>query len=260
MSPPARRQTSRPDRATLLVDAYNALHVTGVLPPEIAGVDAPGLARLVARSRYGSRACWLVCDGAPPGSRRSGGVIRQPVAGVEAVEIVYAGPGRDADSAIERLIERDTAPRQLLVVSSDRRILTAARKRRCRTLTSEAFLARLAEDHSKPGTGTEPYPEFALDVPLDPAEARRWRERLGVTNLDVPASPDPLKNTKPADKPNRPDAGAAESVDADEPPAPRDPLIEEALREWRGRIDPGELDMRRWLDGPQDRTDDRGAG
>lgn len=243
------------------MDAYNALHVTGVLPPEIAGLDAPGLARLVALSRYGARPCWLVCDGAPPGSRRSGGVIRQPVAGVETVEIVYAGPGRDADSAIERLVERDSAPRQLLVVSSDRRILTAARKRRCGTLTSQAFLARLADDHAKPGpgnrTGTDPFPAFALDVPLDPAEAKRWREHLGVQHLDLPASPDPLKEPEPADTSDSPGSDAAESSTAGETPAPRDPLIEEALREWRGRIDPGELDMRRWLDGPDDKTDGR---
>jgi len=252
----ARPKTGRPARATLLVDAYNALHVTGVLPPEIAGVDATGLARLVARSRYGSRACWLVCDGAPPGSRRSGGVIRQPVAGVEAVEIVYAGPGRDADSAIERLVERDSAPRQLVVVSSDRRILTAARKRRCRALTSQAFLKHLAEDHAKPGTGTDPYPSFALDVPLDPAEAKRWRERLGVSDLDVPASPDPLKQREPEKSVDGVRAEPEKPRESRESPALPDPLIEEALREWRGRIDPGELDMRRWLDGTDGATDD----
>jgi len=241
------RGRGRDGRATLLVDAYNALHVTGVLPPEIAGVDARGLARLIARSRYGDRRCWLVCDGAPPGSRRSGGMIRQPVAGVESVEVVYAGPGRDADSAIERLIERDSAPRQLLVVSSDRRILTAARKRRCGAATSEAFLARLAEDHARPGSGREPYPEFALDVPLDPVEARRWRERLGVADLDVPASPDPLKRPEPERETGGAQAEPEKPKEPRETPAPRDPLIEEALREWRGRIDPGELDMRRWL-------------
>ncbi len=227
-----------PPRPTLIVDAYNALHVTGILPPEIAGPEPRDLARLVARSRYGGRLCWLVCDGAPPGSRQSGGMIRQPAPGVERVEIVYAGPNRDADSLIERLIEQDSAPGKLLVVSSDRRILSAARKRRCAAMPSEAFLSHLAHDHKHPRTNAV-YPEFALDVPLDPVETKRWREKLGVQDLNVPASPDPLKKREPEKK--------NESAPEKKTPPASDPLIEEALQEWDGRLDVDDLDMRRWL-------------
>jgi hypothetical protein len=240
-----------PPRPTLLVDAYNALHVTGVLPPELAGPDLRDLAAMIARSRFAGRLAWLVCDGAPTGSRRSGGLIRQTVPGVENVEIAYAGPGRDADSAIERLIERDSAPKRLLVVSSDRRILAAARKRRCAALPSDHFLRRLAEDHVRGSSPGSVYPEFALDVPLDPVETKRWRDRLGLDGFDVRASPDPLakrpdsrkaktKQAEPATDPN-------DEPDETAEPAPPDPLIEEALREWDGRLDPADLDMRRWL-------------
>lgn len=235
-----RRPSARP---TLIVDAYNVLHVEGILPPEIAGPDTLALARLVAESRYGGRGCWLVCDGAPPGSRRSGGMIRQPARGVERVEIVYAGPNRDADSLIERHIAQDSAPRQLLVVSSDRRILTAARKRRCAAMPSEAFLSHLAHDHKHPRAGAV-YPDFALDVPLDPVETKRWRERLGVKDFDMPASPDPLKKNRR--RTAKPEAGS--KSDNEKPPSPpTDPLLNEALREWDGRLDLNDLDMRRWL-------------
>jgi len=242
---PRRPATPRP---TLLVDAYNVLHVTGILPPEVAGPDAPALARLVARSRYGGRGCWLVCDGAPPGSRRSGGMLRLPAPGVERVELVYAGPNRDADSLIERLIERDSAPRKLLVVSSDRRILTAARKRKCSAMPSEAFLSHLAHDHAHPRSSAV-YPEFALDVPLDPTETKRWRDRLGLAGFDVPASPDPLaKNKKKTPAPNSPAPPAEGKEPTNKPPdPPTDPLLKEALREWDGRLDLDELDMSRWL-------------
>lgn len=238
----------RPPRPTLLVDAYNALHVTGVLPPDLAGPDLRDLARMIARSRFAGRLAWLVCDGAPSGSRQSGGLIRQAVPGVENVEIAFAGPGRDADSAIERLIERDSAPKRLLVVSSDRRILAAARKRRCAALTSDAFLHRLAEDHAKGPSPGAVYPEFALDVPLDPVETKRWRDRLGVRDLDLPAAPDPLRKSRPkspAPESTEPPADAP-APPANQPQAP-DPLIEEALREWDGRLNPEDLDMRRWL-------------
>jgi len=239
----SRRQTPRP---TLLVDAYNVLHVTGILPPEIAGPDAPALARLVARSRYTNRHCWLICDGAPPGANRSGGMIRSPAPGVERVELVYAGPNRDADSLIERLIERDSAPKKLLVVSSDRRILTAARKRRSSAMPSEAFLSHLAHDHKHPKASAV-YPAFALDAPLDPVETKRWKDRLGVADLDVPASPDPLKKKRPPEPPETDDQPTRDAPNEKPPTPPTDPLLKEALREWDGRLDLDDLDMRRWL-------------
>ena len=241
--PPA---TGRP---TILVDTYNVLHVTGVLPPELAGPSPRDLAVLIAQSRWGHRDAWLVCDGAPPGSRKSGGVIRQRVPGVDRVTLVFAGPGRDADSAIERHIERDSAPKSLLVVSSDRRILKAARKRRAITLTSESFLERLAQDHAHPPNPAGAYPEFALDVPLDPSEAARWRERLGLTGYDLPASPDPLRSpvTPPSTPPPASPRGSAPDPPTTNNPSPADdPLIREALREWDG-LNVDDLDMRRWL-------------
>ncbi len=163
------------------------------------------------------------------------------------VEIAYPGPNRDADSAIERLIERDSAPKKLLVISSDRRILTAARKRRCAAMPSEPFLAQLAHDHKHPRGPGYTYPEFALDVPLDPTEIKRWRDKMGLADIDLPAAHDPLaKNPKPT-QPTEPDKNK-------QPPAPpADPLLNEALREWDGRLDLDDLDMSRWLGDPDQR-------
>ena len=36
----------------LLIDAYNVLHVVGVLPPDLAGIDLEELAILIAKSRF----------------------------------------------------------------------------------------------------------------------------------------------------------------------------------------------------------------
>ena len=49
----------------VLVDAYNVLHVVGVLPPEHAGIDLEELADLIAASRYGGHPVLLVCDADP---------------------------------------------------------------------------------------------------------------------------------------------------------------------------------------------------
>ncbi len=50
----------------LVVDAYNVLHVTGVLPPEIAGLDLNGLADLIEASGLAKDEVWIVCDGMKP--------------------------------------------------------------------------------------------------------------------------------------------------------------------------------------------------
>ena len=48
-----------------LVDAYNVLHVVGVLPPELAGIDLEELAALLEGSRFGREEVLLICDGIP---------------------------------------------------------------------------------------------------------------------------------------------------------------------------------------------------
>ena len=123
---------------TLIVDTCNVLHRTGVLPPDLAGVDEEGLAALVDRSRYGGQPTLLVCDGGPGGQaalQRYGNVRYQ-----------YAGPGTTADEVIERLIQASDAPRRLLVVTSDRAVATRAKRRRCKVIDSDAFLEQLAND------------------------------------------------------------------------------------------------------------------
>jgi predicted RNA-binding protein with PIN domain len=45
-------------------------------------------------------------------------------------KFVFSGDRSDADSCIERIIEENTAPKRLVVVSSDRRLRTAAVRRK----------------------------------------------------------------------------------------------------------------------------------
>lgn len=127
----------------LLVDTCNVLHRTGILPPDLAGVDERGLAALIAASRYGSSKVLLVCDGTPGRGRRG-----KSTAAEGNVRFRYAGPRLSADELILQLVQESSAPRQLLVVSSDRAIGVQARKRRCRVIDSDAFLSQLAHDVS----------------------------------------------------------------------------------------------------------------
>ena len=108
----------------LIVDAYNVLHVTGVLPPELAGLDAPDLADLVAASRWGRHQAVIVCDGTRPKEMRAveRGLVR----------VTYAGGGRSADAAIEALVNESSHPRRITVVSNDRAVQRSGK--RCQDL------------------------------------------------------------------------------------------------------------------------------
>jgi len=125
----------------LIIDTYNVLHVTGILPPEIAGVDTAGLIDLIRRSRYRRRRATLVCDGTPAEDA--------PTGRVGPVAIRYGGPGPTADALITAIIRRSSIPRRLTIVSSDRAVQREARRRRCGILSSEQFLQHLADDHEQ---------------------------------------------------------------------------------------------------------------
>lgn len=283
----------------LIVDVYNLLHAA--LGPSGGGRDLGvlGLARLIGQSRYSADPSTLVCDGTRPANAEgwAGGrpePVRIELVRPELVRIVYAGKGQDADSLIEGLIERDTAPKRLVVVSSDRRVQVAARKRRAQWLTSESFLGHLLRDAA--GAALGKVPAGPRDrVPLGRAEVDHWVREFGDSiswALELSPSPDALRlNTAPAKagrpakgqpaaeqgrKPGpapgaRPDGGAGtratrreapsnetKGVEGDRAaskpgssndPLQSDPLLIEAMRVFKGRLNWDDLDMERWLSG-----------
>lgn len=255
----------------ILIDTYNVLHTPGVLPLGLAGLDVDGLCRLISAGRYASREITLVCDGHGKDARRG------------TMHIVFAADSGDADSWIEERLARDSAPRRILVVSSDRRVRRAADKAGAAVLSSATFLAQLAIDleRKKP----KPRPRFATDLPLDALSVAYWAGQFGLsreemTRLDAESraitpggeiresgksvaepgigSGEPGK-AKKAEKTSR--EGVAEKLPG--PPSlgqglsrpefdaralADDPVIRSALEHWSGRLSLDDLDMRRWLD------------
>ena len=180
----------------LLIDVSNVLHTTGVLPEHLAGLDVPELARLISVSRYARRRSVLVCDGVGAADPASGQAA-QADAGentlapinttpsgkeVAGLDVVYAGADQEADDVIEVLIARDSAPRRLLVVSTDRRLVRAARRRRAQSLSSDAFLRHLASDREK--RIAKPLPGYATQVPLNEYAVGYWMGLFGYGSLD----------------------------------------------------------------------------
>ena len=65
------------------------------------------------------------------------------------LEVVFSGGQSDADTVIEEKITANSAPRDLLVVSSDRRLRASARKRKSQAIKSEEFWQVLADYFTK---------------------------------------------------------------------------------------------------------------
>jgi hypothetical protein len=160
----------------------------------------------------------LVCDGSGGRAGVDDGLFHPDA----PIRVVFAGPGKDADAAIARMVieaERRAGGKgagDVTVVSSDKGVLASAVGPigpKARRMTSEVFLRQLLADVGRSGGG-----QRRADGTLDGAEVRRWLERFGVGGT----------------APSSPPAGDAPKV-----PPPTDDLL-------RG-IDPGDLDMGKWL-------------
>lgn len=101
--------------------------------------------------------------------------------GNPAIEVTYSGPGRTADAVIAYLIESNSAARRLLVVSSDREIARAAKRREARPIRSEDFWRELTRDATRraPDEG-EPEEKGAG---LSPEATDEWLDWFGLDEV-----------------------------------------------------------------------------
>ena len=103
-----------------------------------------------------------------------------------AIEVSYSGAGRTADAVVTYLIETDSAARRVLVVSSDRAIMRAAKRRRARPIRSEEFWSALVRELARPVPDrAEPKEK---EAGLSPEATAQWLEVFGL-NEAPPRSP-----------------------------------------------------------------------
>jgi len=124
---------------TLLIDGYNLLHASGILGrgrgPGSFERSRLALLNFIAESLPAETVAktTVVFDAAhaPPGMPRT--LTHRGIC------VRFAASHTDADSLIEELIRADSAPRQLVVVSSDHRLHRAARRRRAQAIDSDRW-------------------------------------------------------------------------------------------------------------------------
>jgi predicted RNA-binding protein with PIN domain len=162
----------------VLVDGYNLLHATREYE-EAADWGRQQLCRLLIEWAQRKREeVVVVFDGVAPR-----GALGEQLHG-KGIGVIYSGAGRSADALIAQMIEASSAPRRLLVVSSDRQVQRAARRRRCRHVGSPVFFTGVVRALStRRASAAEPAEKREGTAPQD---VDRWLRQFGYDGKDEP--------------------------------------------------------------------------
>ncbi len=170
----------------ILIDGYNLAHAAGILATNIGpgtlrrardGLVGFLAASLTEREKRGATVVFDAKD-APadlPGDSK-----------VDGIRVLFAFDHPSADELIEELIFADSAPRQLVVVSGDRRLQVAARKRGAQAVESEAWHETLRRRRREERQPSRPNPESKPAPPQSPDEVEDWLRFFDVDEGDFP--------------------------------------------------------------------------
>ncbi len=166
----------------LLIDGYNLLHASGIMG---RGVGPGGLERsrlamlnfLAASLDPGELPRTTVVFDAHDAPRGLPRVVQH-----RGITVRFAEKYESADEQIEELIRTESAPRRLVVVSGDRRIQRAARRRKAKAVASDVWYAELVRarrQRAQAGAETPDRPP----VPLLEEDVNYWINQFGGDSL-----------------------------------------------------------------------------
>jgi predicted RNA-binding protein with PIN domain len=155
----------------LIIDGYNLLHSIHKADEDSDAISDAQLCRIVDTFLIQTKQKGeIVFDGTgPPDKSRFDNMSK--------LEVFFAGPGRDADTAIENKIKASTDAKRLTVVSSDRRVQQAARARKAAAIKSNVFWDNLQRQLSRKKTTNEP---AAKRRGLSEGETEQWLKFFGL--------------------------------------------------------------------------------
>ncbi|MEW6200254.1 MAG: NYN domain-containing protein [Planctomycetota bacterium] len=157
----------------VVIDGNNLLHAARTAETSTLLIGRSMLCDAIGRwAQRRNERVHMVFDGPAPPPPLAGQI------GHPAIEVTYSGTGTSADSVLTEMLETDSAARRLLVVSSDREIVRAARRRRARSMGSEEFWRQVQRDLSRPPrVRVEPKEK---EAGLRPDDVQRWLDEFGL--------------------------------------------------------------------------------
>jgi uncharacterized protein len=167
----------------LLIDGYNLLHASGILPRGIG----PGT---LERAR-GALLNFLVESLEPDELAKAVVVFDARAAPVglprrvthRGLRVHFAPNPGDADALIEQLIQEDHSHRKLLIVSSDHRLQRAAKRRKAQAIDSDRWYAEVVRRRMERGRSVAEEPAKPTG-PLSEQDVANWLSQFGMTPAD----------------------------------------------------------------------------
>ena len=153
-----------------IIDGHNLLHTIYKLEGDSGAISDVSLCRILGRyfiltGEKGE----IIFDGTGPPDK--GGFDN-----ISCLEVFFAGVRSDADTVIEDKITASTAPKRLTIVSSDRRLRSAARTRKATSMKSDVFWNDVQKQLSRKRPEKEPTEKRQG---LNQGETEQWLEFFG---------------------------------------------------------------------------------
>jgi len=155
-----------------IIDGYNLLHSIDQTSEDWEAVGDIRLCHILGRYfKLIDEKGEIVFDGkGPPEKSR--------FENIERLEVLFTGLTTDADTVIENKIQSNSAPKGLVIVSSDRRIRRAAALRKATAMKSDDFWqAVIREMGRKRKKKAEP---AAKRKGLNQSETKQWMKYFGI--------------------------------------------------------------------------------
>ncbi len=97
------------------------------------------------------------------------------------VEVIYSGPGVEADETIKDMVRQSDHRRDMLVVTSDVDLQTICRRLGSRIIDSRAFRARMLRQLRR-HKEEQPREPLVKEEGVPESEVDRWLDALGLTD------------------------------------------------------------------------------
>jgi predicted RNA-binding protein with PIN domain len=150
----------------VIIDGHNLLHSIQKEDPGSGPISDVQLCHIISRylKRINEKG-EIIFDGTGPRDKSEFDNINN-------LEVFFAGLRSDADTVIEEKIKASTAPKGLTVISSDRRLRDAARKRKATAVKSQVFWNDVQKQLSRKNRIKEP--SAKRDGFISESETDQW--------------------------------------------------------------------------------------
>ena len=155
----------------IIIDGYNLLHSIQKSSEDFEPIGDVQLCRIVGRFlKLTGEKGEIVFDGTGPPDKSG-------FDNISNLEVFFAGLATDADTVIENRIKANTAPKRLTIISNDRRLRDAARRRKVKSVKSEEFWGNVQKQLSRKRVTEEP---TAKRQGLSEGETEQWLKFFGL--------------------------------------------------------------------------------